>query len=130
MRIHQAFTPKRIGHRPRVIAILHASEEYRSLSSTLIRRLRSLGENVTVISDNETTRGTVEHSISLLDRDGQLRNPNDIRSEASAWISVERCFLDVHLNTNSEYLAEVLQDADAVYCCFDFDRTICSALLC
>lgn len=53
MRLHQAFTPKRVGHRPRLIAILHASEEYRSLSSTLIRRLQSLGEDVTAISDNK-----------------------------------------------------------------------------
>ncbi len=119
LRLHQAFTPKRVGHRPRLIAILHASEEYRSLSSTLIRRLRSLGEDVTAISDDETTLATVDRSISLLDKHAQLRNPNEIRSEASAWNSVERCFLDVRLNTNTEYLSEVLQDADAVYCCFD-----------
>lgn len=119
MRIHQAFTPKRIGHRPRVIAILHASEEYRSLSSTLIRRLQSLGEDVTVISDNKTTLATADRTINLLDKNEQIRNPNEIRSEASAWISVERCVLDIHLNTNTEYLAEVLQDADAIYCCFD-----------
>ena len=49
MRLHQAFTPKRIGHRPRLVAILHASEEYRHLSTTLIRRLQSLGEDVAVI---------------------------------------------------------------------------------
>ena len=114
MRIHQAFTPKRIGHRPRVIAILHASEEYRSLSSTLIRRLQSLGEDVTVISDNKTTLATADRTINLLDKHEQIRNPNEIRSEASAWISVERCVLDIHLNTNTEYLAEVLQDADAI----------------
>ena len=119
MRLHQAFTPKRVGHRPRLIAILHASEEYRCLSSTLIRRLRSLGEDVTAISDNETTLATVDRSISLLDKHEQLRNPHEIRSEASAWNTVERCFLDVRLNTNTEYLSEVLQDADAVYCCFE-----------
>ena len=77
MRLHQAFTPKRIGHRPHLVAILHASEEYRHLSTTLIRRLQSLGEDVAVISDREDTLVTAKRSISLLDQHGNLRNPNE-----------------------------------------------------
>ena len=119
MRLHQAFTPKRIGHRPRLVAILHASEEYRHLSTTLIRRLQSLGEDVAVISDREDTRVTAKRSISLLDQHGNLRNPNEVRSEASSWATIERCILDIRLDKNIEYLNEVLQDSDTILCCFD-----------
>ena len=119
MRLHQAFTPKRIGHRPRLVAILHASEEYRHLSTTLIRRLQSLGEDVAVISDREDTRVTAKRSISLLDKHGNLRNPNEVRSEASSWATIERCVLDIQLDKNIEYLNEVLQDSDTILCCFD-----------
>ena len=119
MRLHQAFTPKRIGHRPRLVAILHASEEYRHLSTTLIRRLQSLGEDVAVISDREDTRVTAKRSISLLDKHGNLRNPNEVRSEASSWATIERCILDIRLDKNIEYLNEVLQDSDTILCCFD-----------
>ena len=119
MRLHQAFTPKRIGHRPRLVAILHASEEYRHLSTTLIRRLQSLGEDVAVISDREDTRVTAKRSISLLDQHGNLRNPNEVRSEASSWSTIERCILDIRLDKNIEYLNEVLQDSDTILCCFD-----------
>ena len=119
MRLHQAFTPKRIGHRPRLVAILHASEEYRHLSTTLIRRLQSLGEDVAVISDREDTRVTAKRSMSLLDQHGNLRNPNEVRSEASSWATIERCILDIRLDKNIEYLNEVLQDSDTILCCFD-----------
>ena len=119
MRLHQAFTPKRIGHRPRLVAILHASEEYRHLSTTLIRRLQSLGEDVAVISDREDIRVTAKRSISLLDQHGNLRNPNEVRSEASSWATIERCILDIRLDKNIEYLNEVLQDSDTILCCFD-----------
>ena len=119
MRLHQAFTPKRIGHRPHLVAILHASEEYRHLSTTLIRRLQSLGEDVAVISDREDTLVTAKRSISLLDQHGNLRNPNEVRSEASSWATIERCILDIRLDKNIEYLNEVLQDSDTILCCFD-----------
>ena len=119
MRLHQAFTPKRIGHRPRLVAILHASEEYRHLSTTLIRRLQSLGGGVAVITDSEDTRVTAKRSISLLDQHGNLRNPNEVRSEASSWATIERCILDIRLDKNIEYLNEVLQDSDTILCCFD-----------
>ena len=119
MRLHQAFTPKRIGYRPHLVAILHASEEYRHLSTTLIRRLQSLGEDVAVISDREDTLVTAKRSISLLDQHGNLRNPNEVRSEASSWATIERCILDIRLDKNIEYLNEVLQDSDTILCCFD-----------
>lgn len=119
MRLHQAFTPRRLGHRPRLVAILHASEEYRHLSTTLIRRLQSLGEDVAVISDREDTRVTAKRSMSLLDQHGNLRNPNEVRSEASSWATIERCILDIRLDKNIEYLNEVLQDSDTILCCFD-----------
>lgn len=122
-RLHQVLTPQLIGHRPRLIGILHANEEYSCLSSTIIRRLQSLGEDVATISDNQQTTAVAGNSISLVDAQGNLRDANEIRSEAAVWENVRRCLLDVRLNKASDYLAEILQDADTIYCCFDSETS-------
>jgi NTE family protein len=119
-RLREAFMNEKQKKRPRLVAILHATDDSRSVTLSLAVRLSNLQEQVAIMSDHEQVRhgapGPVE---TLLDESGSVRSHDELRSLAVRWPTVDRLILDASIEHKASDLAVMLASADAIYCVGD-----------
>jgi predicted acylesterase/phospholipase RssA/CRP-like cAMP-binding protein len=109
---------------PRVVTFLHATDQYRALTEKIIRRLTALGERVSVLSDHAAILQSASgNAASLLDKNGQVRHPDELRAEAAEWPAFDRLIIDGSANREAGYLVETVSSGDAIYCVCDTANT-------
>jgi NTE family protein len=119
-RLRQVFMIEKQKKRPRLLAVLHASDDSRDITLSLAKRLSELGEEVVLMSDHQwVLHGAPGPAETLLDEHGSVRSHDELRSAAVRWSDADRMFLDASIEHNSSDLAAMLSSADAVYCICD-----------
>ena len=127
-RLRNVLAHEKRRRRPRVVTFLHTNDRYREVTLLLIQRLTSLGERVGVMSDHDLTLSTTTvETAALLRNDGVEQDPDKLRAEASNWSTTDRLVIDVNINRDMSFLAELVESGDAVYCVCD-DSTTAQAI--
>jgi predicted acylesterase/phospholipase RssA/CRP-like cAMP-binding protein len=103
--------------KPAVVGVIHHSDESRSLTAQLTRRLRELGESPCVAGDDDRWRPEGDVPYRLLYEKGELLGREEVKQQLQEWSSFGRLFVDLGADHSVDDLRRALSYSDLVLWC-------------
>ncbi|MFL5327445.1 MAG: patatin-like phospholipase family protein [Gemmataceae bacterium] len=101
---------------PMMLALIHNSPATRRVSQQLINRLRDIGEQLAVFSDDDDWRSEPSVRFRSLHSDGRDLTAEEIRGQAAEWQDTNRIIFDVHSYLTPQRATQLMELVDrAVY---------------
>lgn len=98
------------------VSLIHASDATRGVTLDLARRLKRLGETITILSDQVSDLSVKGLRVEpLLAKDGGLRPMEELRSLIANTEAPNRVIIDIEMPAEPAAAAELMHDSPFVY---------------
>jgi NTE family protein len=105
--------------KPAVIAVFHHSNNSRSLTRDLTRRLRQLDESPCMAGDDDRWKPDEGIPYRPLYENGVFRGRENVKELLKEWAAHGRLFVDLRVDHSHDELSRVISYADAVLWCVE-----------
>ncbi len=115
--VRDVLLPAQQPKKASLVALFHQSEESRSLTRRLVRRLQELGETPCVMSDRSDWDSIAGISYRALIDDGDVLSREEIRRQINRWSDSDRVIIDVDAAIDPVSASLLVEFADQVIWC-------------
>jgi len=120
--VRNALMKDRRQKKPAVVAMFHQSPRSRLITRKLVKRLKELGENPSVLTDQTDWQAMDDVPHFCLVQDGCHVSDREIRDQIELWSSAKRSFIDVDAAIDFNNALTIVESSEKIFWCVTPDN--------